>query len=119
MEKQDKMLCNCTVIHSEIVENVNHQMPANGKLFKLSELYKNFADGTRVRILWALSINEMCVCDLSALLNMTISAISHQLKILRVSNLIKFRKEGKVVFYSLSDDHVKSILNQGFDHVNE
>lgn len=118
--KEDKdQVCGCTVIHSETVDEVRGQMPEHKKLYKLSELYKNFADGTRVRILWALSISEMCVCDLAAMFGMTKSAISHQLKVLRLSDLVKFRKEGKVVYYSLSDDHVKSILGQGFEHVNE
>lgn len=118
-EEIKSQVCDCTVIHSEIISDVNSQMPEYEKLYKLSDLYKNFADGTRVKILWALSLNEMCVCDLAFLFNMTKSAVSHQLKVLRLSDLVKFRKEGKVVYYSLSDEHVKSILAQGFEHVNE
>jgi ArsR family transcriptional regulator len=85
----------------------------------LAVLYKMFSDPTRVKILWALQCNEMCVCDLAVLLNMTKSAISHQLKSLRLTNLVKFRKEGKVVYYSLADDHVKTIFENGVAHINE
>lgn len=119
MKEKTIKTCDCSVIHSEIIEHVRQQMPENEKLFDLSELYKNFSDSTRVKILWALSLHEMCVCDLAALFQMTISAVSHQLKILRMSDLVRFRKNGKVVYYSLADNHVESILAQGFDHINE
>ncbi len=109
----------CDVLHEDVVNYVREQMPDRDDFTKLSEFFKMFSDGTRIQILWALECSEMCVCDLAVLLNMTKSAISHQLKSLRLSNLVKFRREGKVVFYSLADDHVKSILDQGFVHIKE
>jgi ArsR family transcriptional regulator len=112
-------LHDCDVIHEEIVNQVRGKMPDLSELNKLADFFKMFSDGTRVKILWALECNEMCVCDLAVLLNMTKSAISHQLKSLRLSNLVKYRREGKIIFYSLADDHVKNILDQGYVHVNE
>lgn len=109
----------CDVLHEDVVNHVREHMPDRDDFTKLSEFFKMFSDGTRLQILWALECSEMCVCDLAVLLNMTKSAISHQLKSLRLSNLVKFRREGKVVFYSLADDHVKSILDQGFVHIKE
>jgi len=94
-------------------------MPVEGDFGRLAGLYKAFADGTRLRILWALSREEMCVCDLAFLLDMTKSAISHQLKFLRLSNLVKFRKQGQIVYYSLADAHVVDIFEKGFEHINE
>lgn len=117
MEKQ--LICDCEVIHEEVVQSVCEHMPAKMDFNKLANLYKMFSDGTRVQILWALEQSEMCVCDLAVLLNMTKSAISHQLRSLRLSNLVKFRKAGQVVYYSLADDHVKDILDRGFEHINE
>ena len=119
MKIHDQPLCDCEVIHEEIVEQVRKEMPDPKDFYQLAALYKMFADHTRVRILWALSRNEMCVCDLAVLLNMTKSAISHQLKSLRLANLVKYQKQGKVVYYSLADDHVKAILQMGFDHTQE
>ena len=117
--KKTRDLCDCDVLHEEIVKIVSEQMPKQEEVAKLADFFKMFSDDTRVRILWALECNEMCVCDLAVLLNMTKSAISHQLKSLRLSNLVKYRREGKTVFYSLADDHVKTILDQGFVHINE
>lgn len=117
MEKQT--VCDCEVIHGHVVNSVREKMYAKEEYGKLANLYKMFSDGTRVQILWALEQSEMCVCDLAVLLGMTKSAISHQLKSLRLSNLVKFRKEGQVVYYSLADDHVKEILDKGFEHINE
>ncbi|HHV65205.1 MAG TPA: helix-turn-helix transcriptional regulator [Peptococcaceae bacterium] len=94
-------------------------MPAEDTLTGLAELFKVFGDTTRIKILWALSESEMCVCDLAFLLNMTQSAISHQLRLLKQSRLVKNRKEGKVVFYSLADEHVKLIFKQALTHVLE
>ena len=110
--------CDCEAIHEDVVNQVHEQMPPGNVFFDLANLYKTFSDPTRVKILWALHCHEMCVCDLSALLNMTKSAISHQLKSLRMSNLVKFQKQGKVVYYSLADDHVKDIFEKGFDHIH-
>ena len=110
--------CDVDAIHEEVVSRVSGMMPASTDFFDLAELYKTFSDPTRVKILWALNCHEMCVCDLAVLLNMTKSAISHQLKTLRMSNLVKFQKLGKVVYYSLADDHVKDIFEKGFEHIH-
>ncbi len=111
--------CNCTVIHEEIVNKVKGLMPPEENLYDLAELFKVFGDTTRIKILCALFEAEMCVCDIAALLNMTQSAISHQLRALKQARLVKYRKDGKVVFYSLDDDHVQSIFGLGLAHVNE
>lgn len=111
--------CDCDVIHAEIVERVSKVMPQDDELYDLSDFYKVFGDSTRIKIMWALDESEMCVCDLAVLLNMTKSAISHQLKSLKAANLVKFRKEGKVVFYSLQDEHVKEIIEKGLEHIRE
>ena len=88
-------------------------------LYDLAELYKIFGDSTRIRILYALFESEMCVCDIAQLLSMTVSAISHQLRVLKNAKLVKSRRDGKTVFYSLADDHVRSIINQGMEHICE
>jgi len=111
--------CDCDVIHEDIVNEVKSKMPEEESLYDLAELFKVFGDSTRIKILWALDEAEMCVCDIAVLLNMTQSAISHQLRVLKQANLVKNRKEGKVVYYSLDDDHVKNIFNQGLIHINE
>lgn len=111
--------CDCEVLHADIVEKVQKVMPQEDELYDLSDFFKVLGDSTRIRIMWALDESEMCVCDLAVLLNMTKSAISHQLKSLRAANLVKYRKEGKVVFYSLSDDHVKQIFEKGLEHIRE
>jgi ArsR family transcriptional regulator len=111
--------CEVTIIHEDIVNKVKEIMPEETKLYDLAELFKVFGDTTRIKILCALFESEMCVCDIAALLGMSQSAVSHQLRILRQNKLVKFRKEGKVVYYSLADDHVKKIFEQGFDHINE
>jgi len=110
--------CDCEVIHEAVVSHVRGMMPPAGDFNKLADLYKTYSDPTRVKILWALHCHEMCVCDLAVLLDMTKSAISHQLKSLRMGNLVKFWKQGKVVFYSLADDHVKDIFEKGFEHIH-
>ncbi len=111
--------CDCAVIHEDIVNSVKKNMPEEETLYDLAELFKVFGDTTRVKILWALGEAEMCVCDIAALLNMTQSAISHQLRILKQARLVKNRREGKVVYYSLDDDHVRSIFHQGLLHIKE
>lgn len=115
----DKTVCDCDAIHQDILDLVSEHMPDKRSFDSFAELFKAFSDPTRARILWALKCHEMCVCDLAVLLGMTKSAISHQLKTLRMTNLVKFEKQGKVVYYSLADDHVTEILACGFDHVNE
>lgn len=111
--------CDCNVIHEEIVNQVKAKMPLEEDLCDLAELFKVFGDSTRIKILWALDEAEMCVCDIAVLLNMTQSAISHQLRVLRQAGLVKNRKDGKVVFYSLGDEHIKQIFDQGLIHINE
>jgi len=118
MQRTEQLSCDCDVIHEDVVERVRAAMPEMKDFYNLSNLYKMFADNTRVRILWALSNEEMCVCDLAVLLGMTKSAVSHQLKSLRMSNLVKFHKQGKVVYYSLADVHVKDIFVRGFEHIH-
>ena len=114
----EKHICSCEMIHEELVERAQKNMQPEEEYQRLATLFKMFGDGTRVKILHALEQNELCVCDLASLLRMTKSAVSHQLKALRLSNLVKFRREGQVVYYSLADDHVKYILDIGFDHIH-
>lgn len=118
-QKNDIERCNCNVIHEETVNEVKKIMPSEEQLYELADFFKVFGDSTRIKILWSLEKSELCVCDIAVLLNMTQSAISHQLKVLKDARLVKYRKEGKVVYYALDDDHVNSILNQGFVHINE
>lgn len=111
--------CDCEVIHEDIVNEVKAKIQSKEEYLKLAALFKMFGDGTRVQILHALEQHEMCVCDLAVLLGLTKSAVSHQLKALRLANLVKFRREAQIVFYSLADEHVKKIMNIGFDHILE
>lgn len=111
--------CDCEVIHEDIVNRVRSIFPPEETLYDLAELYKVFGDSTRIKILWALDESEMCVCDIAFLLNMTQSAISHQLRVLKQAHLVKNRREGKIIFYSLDDEHVRQILDQGLVHINE
>ena len=107
------------MIHEDVVARVQSQMPDEYPIYEVSELFKVFGDSTRSRIICALRIEEMCVCDLAALLTMTQSAISHQLRILRSSRLVKCRKQGRVVYYSLDDAHISEIFSMAFAHVTE
>jgi len=111
--------CSCDTVHENVIEMVRKKMPQEEKLYDLAELFKVFGDTTRVKIISALFEAEMCVCDIAELLHMTQSAISHQLRVLRQARLVKHRKEGKVVFYSLDDEHIKTIFNQGLEHILE
>ncbi|MDF2802623.1 MAG: transcriptional regulator, ArsR family [Anaerocolumna sp.] len=111
--------CDCNIIHEEVVNDVRAHMPNEENLMNLADLFKIFGDSTRVKILSALFRAEMCVCDLAVLLGMTKSSISHQLRILKQAKLVKFRKDGKIVYYSLADEHVKIIFDQGMIHVCE
>ena len=117
--KHNKLECDCEVIHEEVVKRVRKTMPKEEDFYDLADLYKMFSDSTRIRILWALSCQEMCVCDIAVLLGMTKSAISHQLRALRLSKLVKYNKQGKEVYYSLADSHVKDIFEKGFEHIHE
>ena len=121
MENNERKIenCNGNIIHEDIVVRVKDQLPAEETLYDLAELFKVFGDTTRIKIICALFESEMCVCDLSCLLNMTQSAISHQLRVLKSARLVKFRREGKVVYYSLDDEHIKHIYDAGLNHISE
>ncbi len=111
--------CEYMHAHPETIEKIKSIMPDDDALIDLAELFKVFGDSTRIKILSALSGGELCVCDISTVVGMTSSAVSHQLKILKNAELVSFRREGKTVFYSLADGHVNTILKQGFEHINE
>lgn len=112
-------VCALNIEHKDVIDEVRKAMPAEEVLYEAAELFKVFGDSTRANILSALRVREMCVCDISALLGMTKSAVSHQLRILRQAKLVKFRKKGKEVIYALDDSHVGQILGLAFEHVNE
>ena len=109
-------VCDCVHTHKN---RKKRAISDDNTLYALADLFKVFGDPTRIRILYALSAQELCVCDIASVLDMTQSAISHQLRILKQMKLVKFRREGKTVYYSLADSHVETILNQGLDHVLE
>ena len=118
MDKEKQIdTCTCNVIHHDVVDKVKDNMIEEDKIQDLGDFFKVLSEPTRIKILYALSSSEMCVCDISNLLNMTQSAVSHQLKVLRTARLIKFRKEGKVVYYSLDDSHVENVFKQGLEHI--
>ena len=118
-EKKTAPGCEFMFVHQEIVERVNAATPADETLFDRAELLKIYGDSTRLKILYVLFESEMCVCDIAQLLGMSQSAISHQLQVLKKSKLVKYRRKGKTVFYSLADSHVRTILGQGMEHVTE
>ena len=113
----EDMRCETVEVHEELIKIVNEKMPDEEELYDLAELFKVFGDSTRIRILFVLLEAEVCVCDLAATLNMTQSAVSHQLRILKQSKLVKSRRDGKSIFYSLADGHVKTIIDQGREHI--
>ncbi len=113
------LACITKGIHAEIVNAVKDRLPDNNYLTDLADLFKLFGDGTRLRILWALSESEMCVCDLCALLQMKQPAVSHQLKNLKQARIVKSRRDGKVIYYSLDDEHIRKLLNLGMEHIQE
>ena len=117
---QDRALC-CEEIevHEDAVEQVRSQLPQDEVLYDLAELFKIFGDSTRVKILYALLEAELCVCDIAKLMDVSQSAVSHQLRVLKGSKLVKFRREGKTIYYSLADEHVFRILSQGMEHILE
>lgn len=112
-------VCSEKGIHRKLVRSVRSNMPAPESLYDLADFFKLFGDGTRIGILWALSESEMCVCDLCALLKMKQSAVSHQLRTLKQARIVKSRREGRVIFYSLDDDHIRQVLNLGMEHIQE
>ena len=119
MEKEKIECCSENQVHPDLLKIVNDTMPEETELYDLAELFKVFGDSTRIKILYVLFQSEMCVCDIAQLLNMSQSAISHQLRVLKQAQLVKYRREGKTVFYSLADAHVNTILNQGLEHIEE
>ena len=112
--KKETLVCESTVIHQEVIDKI--KLPEEDDL---GDFFKILGDSTRIKILSALFQSEMCVCDIAALLGMTQSAISHQLRVLKQGRLVKHRKDGKVVYYSLDDDHIKHIIDQGLTHISE
>lgn len=119
MEKIEVECCDSTHIHTKTIHQVEEHMPKEETLTDLADFFKVFGDATRVKILYVLLQSEMCVCDLAEVLQMTQSAISHQLRVLKQAKLVKNRREGKTVFYSLEDGHIQTILNQGMEHISE
>lgn len=119
IECMETECCECLEIHGDCIKKAIEGMPKEETLNDLAALFKVFGDPTRVKILYVLFRSELCVCDLAEVLHMTQSAISHQLRILKQMKLVKNRREGKTVFYSLADDHIQTIMNQGMEHVLE
>lgn len=115
----EEVCCEDYHVHPSLIECAQDALPGEEEMLRVSELFKVLGDGTRMRILFVLLAQEMCVCDLSETLKMTTSAVSHQLRILRQAHLVRYRRVGKTVFYALADDHVKTLLSQGLDHVRE
>lgn len=111
--------CECEELHSDVIAKKKGAMPDQNTLYDLSDFFKIFGDSTRMSILFAIDGEPLCVCDIAELLGMTKSAVSHQLKILRQSDLIKYRKSGKNVFYTLADDHVRDIIEKALEHIRE
>ena len=117
--ERDLPCCGESAVHQDRLAYVKSLLPPEESLYDLAELFKLFGDSTRVQILFSLLESELCVCDLANLIGVTQSAVSHQLRILKAGKLVKFRREGKTVFYSLDDDHVARILSQGMEHIEE
>lgn len=112
-------ICSVDHVHSEIVEHRRADMPDTARLYELSDFFKVLGDSTRISILFAIDGDPMCVCDIAALLGMTKSAVSHQLKILRQNDLVTYRRSGKNVYYTLADDHVRDIIEKALEHIEE
>lgn len=119
MEEKQSLCCQEEQVHPQTVARVREELPVDEVLYDLAELFKIFGDSTRIKILYALLESELCVCDLASLMDVTQSAVSHQLRVLKASKLVKFRREGKTVYYSLADAHVMRILSQGMEHIME
>lgn len=119
MNPEDLELCQQEESHPQVVADILEKIPPDEILYDLAELFKMFGDSTRIKILYTLLQSELCVCDLSTVLGVSQSAVSHQLRVLKGGKLVKFRRDGKTVYYSLADDHVSRIIAQGMEHVNE
>ena len=118
-QDEEQIQCEYIHVHADIVKSVKEAMPEEESLYDLADFFKVFADSTRIKILYVLLQAEMCVCDIAQLLGETQSAISHQLRMLKQMKLVKYRRDGKTIFYSLSDEHIKNILSQGLEHISE
>ena len=116
---KNEFICDCNVIHQDVVDNVSKNLPEFNTFLKLADFFKLLGDTTRAKILFSLDKHEMCVCDIANIVKTTQSAISHQLRILKQAKLVKFRKEGKVVYYSLDDEHISQIVKKGREHIEE
>lgn len=116
---KNEFSCDCNIVHEESVKEINKIKLGEEKYIKLSDFFKVLGDNTRIKIVWALNEKELCVCDIANILNMTKSAVSHQLGTLRRANFVKYRKSGKTVYYSLADDHIKTMLESGIEHISE
>ena len=119
MDTKTVPCCEEPCVHGDVIQRVQTQLPPDEQLYDLAELFKIFGDSTRVKILYALLESELCVCDIAKMMEVSQSAVSHQLRVLKNSKLVKFRREGKTVYYSLADDHVIHILAQGMEHILE
>ena len=119
MIQENTPICQEEELHPEAIRQVREKLPQDEVLYDLAELFKIFGDTTRMRILYALSESEMCVCAIAEYLAMTQSAVSHQLKVLKDNHLVHARREGKTIYYALADDHVRTIIGQGYDHLTE
>ncbi len=116
--KKQELTCDCNVIHEKVVKEVKEKIPKENVFIELKNLYKLIGDATRCKILFALNHQEMCVCDLANVLNKTKSSVSHQLAVLRKRKIVKCRKEGKEVYYSLEDEHIVKLFETGLEHIN-
>ena len=119
MEERKDEVCDGFEVHEDLLKIVNETLPEETELYDLAELFKVFGDSTRIKILYALFESELCVSDIAQILNLNQSAVSHQLRILKDAKLVRFRREGKIIFYSLDDDHVRTILSMGMEHIEE
>ncbi len=119
LQNEEAPVCAFQNAHPDAVAKIRATLPDDDTMLDVSELFKVLGDSTRCRILFVLLVSEMCVCDLSLLLGMSVSAVSHQLRILRQAQLVRYRREGKIVFYALADEHVRTLLSQGMEHVQE
>ena len=118
LNKSD-LVCDCNILHEETVNAVKKDMISDELVMDIADFFSIFGDSTRIKILWALDKSEMCVCDIASLINMTKSAVSHQLRLLKTNNLVKSRKQGKEVFYSLADNHIREIFETAIEHLTE
>ncbi|MBP1759557.1 MAG: putative transcriptional regulator [Firmicutes bacterium] len=118
-ELEDSPVCEILCVHTDLIESVRETLIPGGQVHLLAELFKTLGDPTRVRIMDALAKNEFCVCDLAELLGLSQSATSHQLRVLRSNQLVKYRREGKMIYYSLDDEHVMALYHEGLEHISE